>query len=271
MVRILLILLYLLSSFGWDTALAATNTTIQIVAPSNGATFHPGDEVSLTIAVSNPAGIVGVMAFGEFMGASEGMATPPFVTSLRIPESIETGEKKIKAYAKLTDGREISHVITIKVVPEGVSLGSLDVFPPSIRFRYIGDQTSLRIDGKYADGRTVSFGSGNDLTIISSDPNVVIVDTSGNVTAVGAGEANVVVRFGSVTATVPLVVVATVRGDFTMNQFVDMQDMNVLQAALNTVARKPVDARDLNGDGKIDALDLRILTTLCSKPRCASE
>jgi hypothetical protein len=40
-------------------------------------------------------------------------------------------------------------------------------------------------------------------------------------------------------------------------------------AARNTPASSVNDLRDLNGDGKIDALDSRILTTLCTRPRCA--
>jgi hypothetical protein len=51
---------------------------------------------------------------------------------------------------------------------------------------------------------------------------------------------------------------------------VDQNDLNIITLALNTPATKPFDARDLNGDGVINALDARILVTLCTRAGCAT-
>lgn len=59
------------------------------------------------------------------------------------------------------------------------------------------------------------------------------------------------------------------RGDLNGDGAIDVKDVQIAQAALNTKAFGANDPRDLNRDGKIDALDVRILTTLCSKSRCA--
>jgi amidase len=67
----------------------------------------------------------------------------------------------------------------------------------------------------------------------------------------------------SVTITVPKL------GDVDGDGDVDNNDLNLILAARNTSASSVNDLRDLNGDGKIDALDSRILTTLCTRPRCA--
>lgn len=59
-------------------------------------------------------------------------------------------------------------------------------------------------------------------------------------------------------------------GDIDRDDDVDSDDLNLILAARNTPANGPNDLRDLNGDGKIDALDSRKLVTLCTRPRCAT-
>lgn len=58
-------------------------------------------------------------------------------------------------------------------------------------------------------------------------------------------------------------------GDIDGDGDVDTNDLNLILAALNKAATGPNDLRDLNGDGKIDALDSRKLVTLCTRLRCA--
>ncbi|MBK8018785.1 MAG: DUF3466 family protein [Betaproteobacteria bacterium] len=58
------------------------------------------------------------------------------------------------------------------------------------------------------------------------------------------------------------------QADLDHNGKVDLDDVAVLQRALNRPAAG-TDPRDLNHDGRIDALDARLLTTLCTKPRCS--
>jgi len=58
-------------------------------------------------------------------------------------------------------------------------------------------------------------------------------------------------------------------GDLNGDGQVDKSDLNILMDALNTPANGPNDARDLNHDGVINALDARILVTLCTHPGCA--
>jgi hypothetical protein len=59
-------------------------------------------------------------------------------------------------------------------------------------------------------------------------------------------------------------------GDLTFDGSVDIDDVNVVMAALGTVVPPGAnDARDLDGDGRITALDARRLVLLCSRYRCA--
>ena len=62
----------------------------------------------------------------------------------------------------------------------------------------------------------------------------------------------------------------SIRGDINGDGNVDQDDLNMVLAARNTVAA-PGDPRDLDGDSKVTALDARILTTLCTRTRCATK
>ncbi len=51
---------------------------------------------------------------------------------------------------------------------------------------------------------------------------------------------------------------------------VDQADLNAINAALNTNASSFSDARDANGDGKINVLDVRACTQQCTRAGCAT-
>jgi len=62
---------------------------------------------------------------------------------------------------------------------------------------------------------------------------------------------------------------AAIRGDFNGDGVVDQRDLGIVLAARNTIVAAG-DPRDLDGDGKVTALDARVLTTLCTHARCAT-
>lgn len=60
-------------------------------------------------------------------------------------------------------------------------------------------------------------------------------------------------------------------GDLDHDGDVDRDDLNILMAHRNQPASGEDDPMDLDGDGQITGLDARILTQLCTRPRCATE
>ncbi|WP_347986289.1 dockerin type I domain-containing protein [Methylomonas sp. AM2-LC] len=59
-------------------------------------------------------------------------------------------------------------------------------------------------------------------------------------------------------------------GDLNADGIVDTKDLAILQKVLNTNTSGPTDIRDLNHDGLLNALDMRILVTKCTHSQCAS-
>jgi len=68
-----------------------------------------------------------------------------------------------------------------------------------------------------------------------------------------------------VTITVPQL------GDINVDGKVDVKDLKLLTAAMNTLANGPNDLRDLNGDGRIDGKDVALLVKRCTGPGCGSK
>lgn len=64
--------------------------------------------------------------------------------------------------------------------------------------------------------------------------------------------------------------VARASGDVNGDGKIDKLDIGLVTQALNTPANGPYDPRDLNHDGVINLLDARILVTLCTFPGCAT-
>lgn len=62
-----------------------------------------------------------------------------------------------------------------------------------------------------------------------------------------------------------------VSGDLDGDGDVDRNDLRIILDARNTLAIGLSDRRDLDKDGRINILDARILTTLCTRPLCATE
>ena len=147
---------------------------------------------------------------------------------------------------------------------------SLKVQPANLQMDYVGDQANLVVFGIFSDGSSSEVTESSAVQYSAAAPNIAAISTTGVVTAMGPGTTNVLVTAGAVTVTVPVSVPQVVRGDLNSDGRIDTDDLNILDSALNTPANGPNDARDLNHDGVINALDARILTTLCTYPRCAT-
>ena len=96
------------------------------------------------------------------------------------------------------------------------------------------------------------------------------VHSAGAETFVGSGQTTIDLQYGSISVGIQVTVPSALRGDLNGDGRVDKSDLNILLDAINTPPNGPNDARDLNHDGLINALDSRILVTLCTHPGCTA-
>jgi Tol biopolymer transport system component len=96
--------------------------------------------------------------------------------------------------------------------------------------------------------------------------NVVFTDEANPGPAASAG----VSVFNVTARTLQPLLPASFSGDLNGDGIIDLRDLTIIQQAIGLSPNRPYDARDRNGDGKIDALDVRLLTTVCTFERCAS-
>ena len=90
-------------------------------------------------------------------------------------------------------------------VPQVVRLVALVPFSGSVILDDVGDSAALSVQGYYSD-QTLADLEADFITYRSTDPGVVSVSSDGVATASGAGGAEIVIEFGSLSKTVPALV-----------------------------------------------------------------
>src|SRR3984885_10662858 len=242
---------------------------LKITAPPTGATVNPGQTVSVHVAVEAGNSLSEMVVIGETpIGFSQALTSSPYQFMLSIPSSIRAGFYSLVASAIGPFAGDLeSDPILIDVEPNG-TISSLHVEPTTIQFGFVGEQMPVRVIGMI--GALMDITESSKVSYSSQDAGVAAVSTTGIITATGGGNTTIFVSASGIQASVPVSVPPALRGDLNGDGKVDQDDLNVILPALNTPATKPADARDLNRDGSINALDSRILVTLCSRPDCAT-
>lgn len=252
----------------------AQQLPLRIVSPTPGAIFTPGESIPVLVEASDPLSLVGVGIFVNDSGffPPNPMLSPPYSFSLKVPENARLGTKVIGASGILKlEGREISATpVPIVIKAADASVSALQGSPDSIGFLFVGEKRFTTITATTDAGRALYFGDGGALSLSCQNRSVCVAQSSGTITATGPGETNVLATHGTFSVLIPVSVPNSKRGDLNADGVIDTIDLGFIQGSLNKPATKPADARDLNKDGKIDTLDARILTTLCTFARCAS-
>lgn len=242
--------------------------TLLITAPSNNAVTEPGKKVVVQVSSDKmgPVVIVSTVPGVEMQDKDD----PPYVFTISIPQSTKPGRYTITAFANSgTANPIVSRPIDIVVNSPG--LRCVEVKPREAVLPYVGARVAFQAIAETPDGmKLVLMGENPQLAVTSQNPSVVRVDDGGVLTAIDVGKTTVDVTCGTASKKIAVTVIAGTAGDLNGDGSVDQEDVNLLLGFLNTQALVANDARDLNHDGRIDALDARLLTTLCTRPRCAT-
>lgn len=254
--------------------IAAAKGELSIIEPLDGQNIAPGQvlRVKFKSTVGNVVDLVEVLGIGTQLSIGEEniVGIDPFVIEAPVSSSTRPGVYVVQPFLFLKDGRFLtSNPIYITVPPLSKKVvftndGFMLYFPGESRYVDVGfvDETGRSIAVFERDERSVVFRS--------LDPAIATVDKDGIVTGIAPGETKIEASFGQSSATFTVLVNrVSKRGDFNGDGLVNSQDITALKDRISLPKVGPLDARDLNGDGKIDALDLRVLTTLCTRPRCA--
>jgi len=147
--------------------------------------------------------------------------------------------------ASVADGSTVNLVVSTGPAPDTV---------PNV----VGDTQAAAASALGSAGLTLGTVTTQSSTSVAN--GAVISETPAAGTSVTAG------------SSVALVVSSgPLPGDINLDGEVDKLDLAYITSALNTPASGPNDPRDLNHDGVINALDARILITLCTHPGCVHE
>jgi hypothetical protein len=246
--------------------------TIQSVSPLPGSVFLSGQQFNVTVTVT-PGAFTSVGVIARNLGESSILSRPPYVFSFVAPSGGMMGPLTLTALGLIstTPPNVVSSQEVVVSVEEAITnIVNLHVGPPAMWLTFIGQQMPLIVSGTYVDGGAAELTQSPNVRYTSGNSSIAQVSSVGLVTAIGPGNTEVTVSYGGKTASIAISVSHSIRGDINADGKVDTDDLNILDSFLNTPVTGPNDARDLNHDGVINALDARILTTLCTYPRCAT-
>ena len=194
-----------LSLLSWLTlvlspaVLLAEKPTIRITSPAEGAIFHPGDTVPVSVSTSGAKFIMMSIEVGTPIDNSQVLTAPPYKFSLHIPRDITPGLYVMTASGVIAPGQGAeSKGVSIDVERPDYPM-TLNVEPITTIELKVGEEDVLSVVGKYKDGRTATLNGSTQIRFVSLTPKIVTVDKWGNVTAVGVGSTEIVVRVGDKT------------------------------------------------------------------------
>lgn len=269
---VVIVLALIVSVFPAAKLRAQPPVQVAITEPSNGTVVYPGNIMTVKVQASVVVG--GILLGGDllrfFPNFKNVKATAPYDFQMAIPQNLPTGAYTLTAFGRTAAGAMIQSSPVKILIETTEHPSSLKVEPSSILLSFRGEEIPVDIYGQRSDGTYINYNLSTRLLCQSTAPSVVQVKPPCIAIAVSPGSGSLTVQRGAASSSVRVQVNAlAVRGDFDTDGDVDNDDVSQLTLWRNQPSAPTGDDRDLNSDGKIDALDVRVLTTMCTRPRCA--
>ena len=249
------------------TTHAQVESALLIHGLTDNARVTAGSKVSVAVAVPPNLTVSEVTIISPSLGIILSDKDAPYEFIVPLPEH-EEGLHELTAFAiEGGEPRLLWKTIHIRLTRGLMPLG-LSCEPDDISFAYQGQAMTLRVTASYFDGTRGDITT-DPLTAYTSDnETAVTVNSRGIVLAKAPGAATITVRHQGLSLAIPVTVPNARRGDLNADGLVDQDDVNLLLSIpAGTVATGDFDARDLNGDGKIDSADAEVLSATC-EARC---
>ena len=171
---------------------------VQIISPSNGQQFTPGSTVSVTVKITSPLTLntgwvnTAIPGVGSLNGVN--YTANSYQASFVIPATFTGPAALTPAIIDATSTPYLGAAVTINVVPATAPL-SLTIQQPYTHLTSVPSNASIFVNGNYPNNVQMNLTSSvTGTTYVSSNTNVVTVDTQGNVQAVAFGTAVVTVQ-----------------------------------------------------------------------------
>jgi hypothetical protein len=254
------------------TASAQTLTISSLLGGNNGTPqlYGPGATATVVVTLTggsfplNQAWVVAEMPFG-FIPLSTVIDASDIQGTFSIGTNVPFGLYHLNAYATDTQGN-VYQSAPAAFVPFAVEAyaNSYQVQPGTLNLRYVGDQSWLKVLGTMPNGSIVDFTYATitstfpfnpfyaPINYYSLNPQVAVVDNNGTVTATGPGTTTVGALAyylvppttenyypgdtSGIVVTIQVTVPSTIRGDLNGDGRVDLLDLQILEERLNTAA-----------------------------------
>jgi hypothetical protein len=256
-----------------DIATAQSQPVIHIDSPPNGALISAGKTVSILVSTNDTTITqVGLIVESPLPKILPRRGSGQFAFTMDVPADTAPGAYHISAIGIRDNGVASTPATITLVISAGQAPVSVHISPEQLEFKFPGLQERLEL---YQDDSTINLSEGPGVTWRSLNEAVATVNAFGIVTAVGPGVTEIegIYQLASISLTsrISVEVLNPIKGDLNGDGRVDLDDLNFLTDRLDTNIIVKTDARDLNQDGRLNEIDVEILTTLCTYPKCASE
>jgi hypothetical protein len=239
----------------------APGQEITVTSPANGTVYAPGSTINVTAAVSGKS-IVAVAATAQGMATSNYLLTGPYSMTLAVPADA-IGPKNLFAIGVIANNTAIfSPMVTVDIEPTATPV-SIAFDQSLVAFGYVGLQQRVGVTATFSDGSVLDLSKSTRITFTSGNTSVVSVDPTGLMTSLAPGNTSIKASYGTLTATLQTAGPTVVKGDLNGDGLVTLDDLLLLETFVGSTPTGANDARDLNGDGKIDNLDVELLLAHC--------
>src|SRR5579872_1597506 len=190
------------------TMLAAQTPLLKIVSPPDGTVVAPGQTVTMEVKVNPMAGITTVSVGGPEELPIVGLAfSPPYRFTFTIPEDMPLQRHIFSAGGDTEEDGEIANDSITLDVEKPNPITSLQVDLDSIRMIRQNEPNTVMVTGTFDDGSKANLTESTRITYTSDHPEVATVNSVGEITSVGPGQATITVSAGSISAVVSAIFV----------------------------------------------------------------
>ena len=237
----------------------AAPSQVQIVKPADGATFYPGQNVTVIVEGSSDIETAMVTVEKPLAVAHE---VGPLQYALTIPPNIPEGTYHIRAMAQSAGKFVESAPLSLNVAwPK--KLVSAEPYPSPIALDGVAENLQLKVLGTFENGVQADIAQSQKSIYVSSDPDIVTVSLDGVVTSLGYGQANIVFKNSGVTSTIPVTVTNAGKGRITY----DLEIAANSPLSMDEKQKHYIAHMHVANDGTVPLAYIKILSvTLNDKP-----